>query len=279
MSKIDDAKALWSQIPGRCPLCGAALKPNGGGLFCSNGHGFDFARQGSVYLLGGKAADKTYDTALFASRRKMLELGLFSDALDFAGQLMDGRPGLGLDAGCGEGYATGRFVAATLGPWVGLDIAPAGIRMAAASYPDCAWLVGDLANIPLQDHCVDTLVNLLTPAHFGEFSRVLKPGGWLVKAVPMSGHLHQLRTLAGLAQAQDSLAQDGAEAHCRILGKKRIIQTTLVPREYWADAVCMAPFAAPRRETMAEKLKGLSSLEVTSDLLWIWGTMREDHHE
>ena len=279
MSKIEQAKALWAEIPGRCPLCGADLVPGEGGLRCDHGHSFDFARQGSVYLLGGRVADKTYDAALFASRRKMLELGLFGDALDFAGELLASRSGLVLDAGCGEGYATHRLMAAAPGPWVGLDIAPAGIRMAAASYPGAAWLVGDLANIPLRDHGVDTLVNLLTPAHFGEFARVLKPGGWLVKAVPMSGHLRELRALAGLEAAQDSLAREGMAEHCHILGEKRITQTLPVPGELWADAVRMAPFAAPRREEMAAKLCELASLEVTSDLLWIWGTVKEDKHE
>ncbi len=54
-------------------------------------------------------------------------------------------------------------------------------------------MIGDLANLPLLDNSIDILLNLLSPANYQEFARVLKPGGLLIKVIPGSEYLKEVR--------------------------------------------------------------------------------------
>src|SRR5699024_11704479 len=58
---------------------------------------------------------------------------------------------------------------------IGLDIAKEGIIMASKNYHNPIWLVGDLANIPLTDQSSHVVLNILSPANYMEFKRVLAP--------------------------------------------------------------------------------------------------------
>src|SRR5699024_4290048 len=55
------------------------------------------------------------------------------------------------------------------------------------------WLVGDLANIPLTDQSSHVVLNILSPANYMEFKRVLAPEGIIVKIVPRPNYLKELR--------------------------------------------------------------------------------------
>ena len=50
-----------------------------------------------------------------------------------------------------------------------------------------------MANCPFQDEQFDVILNILSPANYAEFTRLLKPGGLFVKVVPESGYLKELR--------------------------------------------------------------------------------------
>ncbi|WHT49041.1 methyltransferase domain-containing protein [Sporosarcina thermotolerans] len=100
-----------------------------------------------------------------------------------------------LDAGCGEGSHLcaihSQLQIESVG--IGIDLAKEGISAASKAYPGIIWSVADLAAMPFQDFQIDVILNVLSPANYAEFNRILKRGGIVVKVVPESGYLQELR--------------------------------------------------------------------------------------
>ena len=78
---------------------------------------------------------------------------------------------------------------------VGIDLSKEGIRVAAKEHRDIIWCVADLTKLPLQNQQFDLVLNILSPANYGEFKRVLKEHGILVKLLPTADYLIELREL------------------------------------------------------------------------------------
>lgn len=183
-------------LPFRCPVCHGPLSREPSVFRCARGHSFDIARQGYVNLLLRKP-DHSYESrALFVARRAVYLAGFFDPMVAAIRRLMPEGPVL--DAGCGEGSLLHRL-AADGRDAVGLDIAKPAVQMAAAAYKKAAWCVGDLCALPLPDASIATIVNVLTPANYQEFARVLTDGGTLVKVIPGTDHLREIRALTGMA--------------------------------------------------------------------------------
>lgn len=180
----------------RCPVCGGALADVPGGLVCGKGHRFDRARNGYVNLLlqGGSGKRHGDDTAMVQSRRAFLERGYYAPVRDavlrsLALQLPQG--GVILDAGCGEGYYTAAVASMPGTEVLGTDISRPAVKACAGRGIRCA--VASSARLPLEDGCCDGVLSLFAPVEAGEFRRVLRPGGVLVTAVPLSRHLWSLK--------------------------------------------------------------------------------------
>lgn len=139
---------------------------------------------------------------MVASRRDFLATGLyrlFSDRLNEI--VRENSPQIGpviLDAGCGEGYYTGRLTeslhAAGLHPDVyGFDISKFAVKSAAKHYKEISFAVASCFEIPAADSSADFVIDVFAPIVEGEFRRVLKPGGFLILAVPGPRHLFGLK--------------------------------------------------------------------------------------
>lgn len=193
----------------RCPLCHTAFVQQGNSLRCESGHCYDIAAKGYVNLLPNQKKTK-YTRPFFEARAAVFAAGLY-DGIATALQevvrdwLGEGEePALLLDAGCGEGsYCKLLGGALPRLRCYGMDLEKEAVRVAARNARETRFLVGDLANMPLQDACVDVLLNSFTPANYAEFRRVLRPNGLLVKIVPGPGHMRELRELLGM-QAEES---------------------------------------------------------------------------
>ncbi len=108
-----------------------------------------------------------------------------------------------LDAGCGEGYYSGRLAsylaehepeAGAQTDLFGLDIARDGIQMAAKRVPGVSFVVANLkAGVPFRMGSLTALLNVFAPRHSAEFARVIAPGGLLLIAMPRLEHLAELR--------------------------------------------------------------------------------------
>src|SRR5699024_10366492 len=187
----------------RCPICHRSMKVvDFKSLICSNNHTFDFAKQGYVNMLT-RPSNQHYDKNLFEARQKIsMESNLYSSLHKKVSEIIGKRldefhyPTIIFDAVSGEGSHLQKIInecrdRAITG--IGLDIAIEGIILASKHYPNPIWLVGDLANISLTDQSRHVVLNILSPANYMEFKRVLAPEGIIVKNVPRPNYLKELR--------------------------------------------------------------------------------------
>lgn len=133
--------------------------------------------------VAGSYAELLADTSFESS----VELALVED---FVRRLEDQGDIAVLDAGCGTGRMIGhlRSLSTTLG-LTGLDLSPGMLDHARAAHPDVAFIQGTLTALPFADGEFDGVLAwysiIHSPPHalpliFGEFRRVLRPGGWLL---------------------------------------------------------------------------------------------------
>lgn len=180
----------------QCPKCKGAFSVSENSLLCSSGHRYDLAAKG--YLNVAPNADPSrYDRKLFESRRRILTGELYReviDAISAHGDAFMPHAKLVADAGCGEGSFLMQCSSAQ--HRVGFDLSKDAIRMASSGGNPLPWLVADLTSMPFRDGSVDILYNILSPAHYAEFSRVLSKDGILIKVVPNGGYLKEIRAIA-----------------------------------------------------------------------------------
>lgn len=198
-----------------CPICKRRTAvfetPN---FKCADGHCYDLAAAGYVNFLPGQKATK-YSRDLFLSRQKILRAGyydrVYSEIEDVIRACAKGNGKLNiLDAGCGEGWYAAK-VSEIDGAFVfGMDNSKEAVVLAAKAAKNAVFMVGDLANIPLGASSVDVVLNILTPANYAEFGRVLKTGGLLLKVIPGAGYLKEIR---GAAKKDEAYSNESVRRH------------------------------------------------------------------
>jgi SAM-dependent methyltransferase len=111
-------------------------------------------------------------------------------------KLLEGAPALvgqGVDLGCGTGFSTELLVAHYPAVrWQGIDIAGPMLELARRKpgLASATFRVASAESLPLADASVNAVVANLSWHWFGEVAgrevrRVLRPGGWLLAAVPL----------------------------------------------------------------------------------------------
>lgn len=205
MSKIAVAGRHFAALQDKltCPICHQPLHMQANSFKCAANHCFDLSAQNYLNLAPHKnqTANK-YNAELFEARRQVFLAGIYQPLLqkllaicrDYQ-SAKNSQPTI-LDAGCGEGYFAAELQQALQPATViALDLAKSAVQMAAKTYRQTGLycLIGDLANLPLPDNSLDIILNLLSPANYQEFNRVLKPGGLLIKVVPNAQYLAEVR--------------------------------------------------------------------------------------
>src|SRR5690625_4740264 len=236
LSKREGSAQLMSRIESNisCPICKSSMRVDVGQLPCEKGHSFDIAKQGYVNLLT-RAVKTNYNKELFDSRRKLItESGFFTPLhqklTELIIKMLGSRRLFILDAGSGEGSQLYKIHHELLDytpeqiSSVAIDISKEGILNAAKYDGDQNWFVADLANIPFQNQTVNIILNILSPANYDEFTRVLEKGGMTIKVVPQKDYLRQLREFNDDRPKHDALYSNESTVelfyqHFRDMGK------------------------------------------------------------
>lgn len=288
LKKIDLAKELLSQhrYLFACPVCGESMyMTETASLGCSNRHTFDLARQGYVNLLTSNVQANRYDLELFTARLALNQAGFFARLLAALQTCIDEHAPYRsheqlvlLDAGCGEGSHLAQLVSklqaagqSALG--IGLDIAKDGIRLAASTYTGLVWCVADLARSPFQARLCDIILNILSPANYAEFKRLLRPDGIVIKVFPGPNYLQELRTAlyAGSSketyQNEDSVQQFSQQftplVTKRVCYQQELTATTL---DYLLQMTPLA-WSADRAALDAVRRAGLDRITVDATVM------------
>ncbi len=187
-----------------CPVCNNGLTDYGKLYKCEKGHCFDKSKFGYVNLLQSqKSSAKRHgdDRLMVRSRRDFLEKGYYGflrDALcDICVEMLSDNADV-IDAGCGEcWYSHGikqkseqRCKAINL---YGVDISKDALEFASKRKANIPAAVASVFDLPFADCSADAVLNIFSPDADGEFYRVLKNGGVLIKIIPLEKHLLNLK--------------------------------------------------------------------------------------
>ncbi|NYI94047.1 23S rRNA (guanine745-N1)-methyltransferase [Streptomonospora nanhaiensis] len=235
-----------------CPVCGAGLAAEGGGLACGAGHRFDVAKEGYAGLLTGHRPATTGDTKeMVRARQEFQEAGHYAPLAERLAALAARHApadGIVADAGAGTGYYL-RAVLDALPEAAGLalDVSKFALRRAARAHPRAGAAACDTwRGLPLRPASTALLLNVFAPRQPAEFHRVLAASGALVVVTPTARHLAELVTALDLvtvdARKEERLEEGLADHFSRAHREELEVVLRLAPDQARA-LVAMGPSA------------------------------------
>lgn len=270
-----------------CPLCDAAMHVNDRkSLVCSNQHCFDLAKSGYINLISGSVRPTKYDKKMFQSRQAICESGFFDQMIECVLQTVrddirnkNAKQYNILDAGCGEGSHLADLVKGlslttpceVMG--VGLDISKEGCLLASRKYPGLIWCVADLARSPFMKRQFDVIVNILSPSNYMQFSRMLRDDGILIKIVPGSDYLKELRQAFYGQTARQTYSNEDVirhfDLHFSTVVTRQIQYRKDLDQNSLQHLICMTPLSwGTAEENLQNALQsGMSSVTVDLNVL------------
>ena len=233
-----------------CPICQENLTLVETSLKCCNRHSFDLAKFGYVNLAPQIKQSANYDKENFQNRQQILEAGFYQAILEAVSDLLSNSKNAKtiLDIGCGEGFYSRKLQERHPDKtFYAFDISKASVQIAAKSEPNWAinWFVGDLAHLPIQDASMDILLDIFSPANYGEFHRVLSKNCILIKVIPTENHLKEIRQ-----KVQDQLTKkdysnqdikNHFQEHFTILSSQTASLTKTITTEQLQALLSMTP--------------------------------------
>ncbi|HEX0348673.1 TPA: methyltransferase domain-containing protein [Streptococcus pneumoniae] len=233
-----------------CPICQENLTLLETNFKCCNRHSFDLAKFGYVNLAPQIKQSANYDKENFQNRQQILEAGFYQAILDAVSDLLVSSKTTTtiLDIGCGEGFYSRKLQEShSEKTFYAFDISKDSVQIAAKSEPNWAvnWFVGDLARLPIKDANMDILLDIFSPANYGEFRRVLSKDGILIKVIPTENHLKEIRQ-----RVQDQLTnkeysnqdiKEHFQEHFTILSSQTASLTKTITAEQLQALLSMTP--------------------------------------
>ena len=233
-----------------CPICQENLTLLETSLKCCNRHSFDLAKFGYVNLAPQIKQSANYDKENFQNRQQILEAGFYHAILEVISDLLSNSKNAKtiLDIGCGEGFYSRKLQERHPDKtFYAFDISKDSVQIASKSELNWAvnWFVGDLARLPIKDASMDNLLDIFSPANYGEFRRVLSKDGILIKVIPTKNHLKEIRQ-----KVQDQLTnkdysnqdiKNHFQEHFTILSSQTASLTKTITAEQLQALLSMTP--------------------------------------
>ena len=235
-----------------CPICQENLTLIETSLKCSNRHSFDLAKFGYVNLAPQIKQSTNYDKENFQNRQQILEAGFYQAILEGISDILATKSSAKtvLDIGCGEGFYSRKLQESHSDKiFYAFDISKDSVQIAAKSETNWAvnLFVGDLARLPIKDASMDILLDIFSPANYGEFRRVLSKDGILIKVVPTENHLKEIRQMVQeQLTKKDYSNQDIKEhfrEHFRIQSSQIASLTKTITAEQRQALLSMTPYS------------------------------------
>lgn len=189
----------------KCPVCNGAMALSSFySLTCISNHCFDISKKGYLNLLTDRCST-VYPKEMFEARHKVCDQGFYDPLIDeiikvihkYKEYIGTKKELAVLDAGCGEGShlnsLSSRITEDLKCNLFGVDISKEGINIGSNNSSDIIWTVADLTRLPFQNGSFDVVLNILAPANYLEFERILTDKGIIIKVVPGQFYLGELR--------------------------------------------------------------------------------------
>lgn len=248
-----------------CPKCKQKLMLKDKSYRCADGHTYDVAKKGYVNLLMSQVSKTRHhgdDKLMAAARRDFLSGGFYKPLADRLCALAEGTVA---DIGCGECYYLSHISDNCGCKCVGIDISKEILEIAAARTKPRGILTAVASGnaLPFEDGSIDTLLSVFAPICEGEFYRVLKKGGKLLRVTPDIDHLFELKAAVYQnPRKNDPLetALDGFEtAHGQALR-----YTFTVDSKNAKALFAMTPYYYKTSPADRQKLDSVDTLEITA---------------
>jgi len=250
-----------------CPKCKNPLFLNDKSYKCSDGHCYDIAKKGYVNLLMSQVSSERHhgdDKIMARARADFLGKDYYKPLAEAICDEVKGDSLL--DIGCGECYYLSfikdRFPDLTC---VGIDISKEILEVAGARIKPrgIKTAVASGANLPVGDNSFDTLLSVFAPITEGEFLRVLKKDGILIRVTPMREHLYELKEAVydkPLYNDDLSLELHGFE----IVKTKEVKYTFTCDKTDAKNLFAMTPYYYKTSPKDKEKLDNLTEIKISS---------------
>ena len=177
------------------------------------------------------------------------------------------------DLGCGEGshlHSIIDQIENNIITGVGLDLSKEGILMAAKNYSDFIWFVGDLARTPFTDTSFHVILNILSPANYAEFKRILVQDGLVIKAVPRPNYLKELREALFIDEKNSDYQNDHTvslfEKNFQLLDIQQVTNTQILTKTDRENLVKMTPLTWSANRSRINSFIEQDSAKITLDL-------------
>lgn len=201
---------------------------------------------------------------------------MFNPLIERLAAIAEGRKTL-LDAGCGEGFLLSQIGKQITGSKIiGLDISKQGIM--SAEKLSAMWIVGDLARMPFSDNSFDVVFNILSPARYDEFKRVLKGGGLLLKVVPNLNYLKEIRHFYGFSAEPSSIHEGSISVFSNYFAEyesENISYRYLCDSETIKNVLDMTPMLENIDDAKKNKFLESGIREITVDLNILFTVIRK----
>lgn len=272
----------------KCPLCDQSIKViNFSSIVCTNNHTFDIAKQGYINFTT-RPVNSNYGKDLFEARNKfIMESRLYSPLHETITKTIKehgifANPFVIADLGCGEGSHLQSILdqiqdSSITG--IGLDISKEGILMAAKKYASPIWFVGDLAKTPFAANSFHVILNILSPANYTEFKRILVQGGLAIKVVPRPSYLKELRKALFVNDKNKDYQNDHTvslfEENFQLINIQRVTYTQTLTKIERENLVQMTPLTWSANQSRINSFIDQDSAEITLDLDILIGINKE----
>lgn len=261
-----------NRCPFICPVCGGALSSDGSRAFCEKGHSFDYARNGVLNLLlsnGPKQKTHGDNRKMIRSRRAFLDRGYYRPLLDKLAETLlrlDPDGGRVLDAGCGECWYTAgvrdflseRGITAEV---LGVDISKDAVAEGARRNRALRLAVASAYSLPVAGGSCAVQLSLFAPLCPEEARRVLRPGGFLVRAFPLPRHLWGLKRAVYETPYENGPEPETLPGFVLLERQEIRRDIRLGCREDIENLFAMTPYFYKTSERDREKLAALSRLD------------------
>ncbi|MBQ3007609.1 MAG: methyltransferase domain-containing protein [Clostridia bacterium] len=187
-----------------CPVCRNTLFEEEKLYRCEKGHCFDKSKFGYVNLLQSqKSSAKRHgdDRVMIRARRDFLDgdyYGFLRDEIfEVCNSFLENGSCV-IDAGCGEGWYSSGIKQKLLDngknvSFYGVDISKDALEFASKRKSGIPAAVASVFDLPFADASADLLLNIFSPEADGEYCRVLKKGGIMIRVIPLERHLFELK--------------------------------------------------------------------------------------
>ena len=228
-----------------CPKCLSESHIEGISLVCNENHRYDFSKKGYIHLINNYKPTK-YSEDLFKARSEVFSNSFYENVLkNIQNSIEKYAKDVVLDIGCGEGYY---------------------IKKLKTVFPEKYFYGLDNSKDAIELGSVSCILNILTPANYEEFFRVLGDDGYLIKIIPNTNYLREIRELISGKEYTNSDTVKLIEENCKIVDRITVSDTFQLTKEQAASFLKMTPLTFSKEITDSD-INQLKEITIDLELL------------